>query len=426
MFFSLATLYPVFPVGNPRSLFRVHPIQLSYWLDEVWATARRTPPIPSRDTNGIFSFFDDTVLDALDLPTQPAPPFLQPSGLSKDDPLEWTGFPGPGELNCPPRLWHHLAYAYLIESTGILEIFAEVVRRLVVGETLGTLQPESIAWVRATEQLFFREPPPFAIHSVISEVRPYERTNRRNAYWRMLGMDLAHPVPPAWARGGPFADWKALSGPINDDFRPKWTEFLRQVWLGIENRLNTSGPNTADASFIALLSVALRDMLRNRRRGGALAREEFAYVAMMSWFHLTVNQDTQIVVDLQAQASSPADRLAAIAQRVGMSPALHARELFDLAEPMSTVLRGVEAGLFDTETSAETLFRPGTNLATDMVNIINNWQSATGERVKERPTGTVVVGGGGQPLRVPVPGSAASRVPKPADGVPASANGRRE
>jgi transcriptional regulator with XRE-family HTH domain len=111
------------------------------------------------------------------------------------------------------------------------------------------------------------------------------------------------------------------------------------------------------------------------------------------------------VVDLQAKASSPADRLAALAQRVGMSPAQHARELFDLAEPTATVLRGIEAGLFDTEASAETLFRAGTNLATDMVNIINNWQSATGERIKERPTGTVITAGSGQPLRVPVPGS---------------------
>ena len=57
---------------------------------------------------------------------------------------------------CPPLLWHHLAYAYVLESTGIVEIFAELVRRLVVGETLGVLTPDSIAWLRATEQLFFR------------------------------------------------------------------------------------------------------------------------------------------------------------------------------------------------------------------------------------------------------------------------------
>ena len=407
MFFTLNRLFPVFPVAdNPRSLFRVHPVQLSYWLDEVWASARRMPPIPSRKPGESLVFFDDLVLDAFDLPTQKSHRFLAPSGLSgADSSFEWTGKPGPADLRCPPRLWHHLIYAYLIESTGILEIFAEVVRRLLVGETLAVLRPESMAWVRATEQLFFHDPPPFSIAGVLSDVRPYERTNRRNAYWRMFGLDLAHPVPPAWARTDPLADWKAFTGPVNEDFRPKWTELLRQVWLAVENRQNESGPNNADPSFIALLAVALRDMLRNRRRGGALAREEFAYVSMLSWFHLTVSYDTSIVLDLQAQASSPADRLAAIAHRVGMSPAPRARELFDLAEPMATVLRAIELGLFDDATSAETLFRKGTRLATDMVNIINNWQSATGERVKERLIGTVVNGAGAQPLRVPAPGA---------------------
>lgn len=419
MFFSLAS---VFPPGSARSVFRIHPIQISYWLDEVWANARRTPLIPSRAPGVDLAFFDDAVLDALDLPTQePVKPFLAPSGLNTGGPFEWNGEPGPVELTCPPRLWHHLSYAYLIESTGIVEIFAEVIRRLVVGETLGgQLQAESIAWARATEQLFFREPPPFSIVSVLSEVRPYERTNRRNAYWRMFGMDLAHPVPPLWARTGPLADWKALTGPVNDDFRPKWTEFLRQVWLGVENQANNSGPNSADPSYIALLAVALKDMLANRRRGGALAREELAYVSMLSWFHLTVFSNNQIMIDLQATASSPADRLAALAQRVGMTPALRSRELFDLAEPVSTVLRGIEAGLFDTDVSAETLFRRGSRLASDMVGVINNWQSATGDRVKERPTGTVVAGAA-QPLRVPVPGGA-----PPVPVTAGSANGRKE
>ena len=37
----------------------------------------------------------------------------------------------------------HLVYAYLIECTGVFEIMAEVVRRLVVGETLDTLSAPS-------------------------------------------------------------------------------------------------------------------------------------------------------------------------------------------------------------------------------------------------------------------------------------------
>ena len=40
---------------------------------------------------------------------------------------------------------------------GIFEIFGDVVRRYVVGETLAVPSAETVAWVRSTEDLFFRE-----------------------------------------------------------------------------------------------------------------------------------------------------------------------------------------------------------------------------------------------------------------------------
>jgi len=396
-----------------KRVFRLHPVQIANFLDEVWDSARRTPqiPDPSGKADLVFfaDFFDDKVFDALDLPTQPGDDtsistdgldaFLAPSGINTTGPFEWSG--RPNELFCPPLLWHHLSYAYVLESTGIVEIFAEVVRRLVIGETMGVLSPDSIAWLRATEQLFFRDLPTFSVASVLSQVRPFDRTNRRNAYWRMFGLDLAHAVPPLWAGSGPLADWKELTGPINQDFRQKWSELLRQIWIGVENRANATGPNPADPSYIALLARALKDLLGNRRRGGALAREEFAYVTMLNWFHLTVDSNTSVIVDLQAQASSSADRLGALGQKVGITPALRSRELFDLAEPMSTLLRGIELGLFDTEETATTLFTEKTNIFRDVLDTINNWQSATGERVKESPARLPLPSG--QPLRAPVP-----------------------
>jgi hypothetical protein len=419
MFLNLARLVPEFRPGAARSLFKTHPTQLSFLLDEVWDGTLRIPQVPG--PAGDLTFVDGPVIDALNLPSQPSPPFLAASGLNANGPFEWSGEP---VFSCPPVLWHHLIYAYLVESTGIVEIFAEVIRRLVVGETLGQLQAESLSWLRATEQLFYRDPPQFNIASVISEVRPYERSNRRNAYWRMFGMDLAHPVPQLWAREGPLADWKAQTGPVSGDFRQHWHEFLRQVWLGVENRDNDSGPNPTDATYIGLLARTIRDLLQNRRRGGMLAREEFAYVSMMSWLHLTVAANTSIVQDLKAEstATNPADRLAGIAQRVGMTPALRSRELFDLAEPMATILRGIELGLFDGVAGAETLFNRGA-VADDMVNIINNWQSATGERVKDRPTGTTVAVSA-QPLRIPASGAGpAGAAAPPPEAV--SANGGR-
>jgi len=425
MFFPLAQLLGQQNAKlGTQKVFRLHPVQLGYFLDEVWSFARRTPQIPDptgQNNLAFFApFFDDTVLDALDLPSQPgdpfppppavspANPFLSPSGINNGGPFEWSG--RPNELFCPPLLWHHLAYAYVLESTGIVEIFAEVVRRLVVGETMGVLRADSIAWLRATEQLFFQASPTFSVANVLSDVRPYDRVNRRNAYWRMFGMDLAHPVPPLWAGSGPLTDWKNQTGPVNQDFRQKWSELLRQIWIGVENRDNETGSNPTDASYIALLARAIKDVIGNRRRSGALAREEFAYVTMLNWFHLTVDSDNTLIEDLQATASSPADRLGALGQKVGITPALRSRELFDLAEPMSTLLRGIELGLFDTEATAATLFTDGSNIFRDVLEVINNWQSATGERVKDRPGSALPAGSGAsaQPLRVPVPAASSN------------------
>jgi hypothetical protein len=378
--------------GGPAQLFSVSGTQLSRWLDEAWAKAGFIPPILTELQTAPFLGDHDIVED------EKLPDDLRaslPSGINVADPNAF----GTNVYGAGPLIWDHLVYAYLIESTGVFEIFAEVVRRLLVGETLVTLSRESTQWLRATEELFFKDPPLFAINGVVSEVRPRARVNRRNAYWRMFGMDLPHPIPGRWGSSSDTA-WKLDVGPgVNADFRPKWTELLRQIWLGIEQKSNTSGANPADPTFIVLLCEALRDMMNNRRRGGQLAREEFSYVAALSWFHLTVNTDTPIIRDLQAIASSPADRLAAVGNRVGMSPAARSRELFDLAQPMSRILRAIELRLFKTPIDASQFYVDPT-LSRDVTSVIDNWQSATGERVKERPVGTVPVA---QPLRVPTP-----------------------
>lgn len=406
MFLSLAQLFEA--KSRPRgSVFEVHPLQLSRWLDEAWSATGLVPLIPGQANSAPF-LGSATIVDTLDLPAAT----IKPSGIDDSDPDRWTGGSGPTrDASGLGLLWHHLVYAYLIESTGVLEVFAETMRRLVLGESLGALSPAGVRWMRATEELFFREPPLFSIHGVVSELRPHARLSRRNAYWRMFGLDLPHPIPSRWGPGNE-SGWKADIGlGVNADFRAKWTELLRQVWLGTENRKNSAGANATDPAYVALLCVALKDMMNNRRRGGLLAREEFAYVTALSWFHLTVQDNHPIVVDLKAEATSPADRLASIAQRVGMSPAARSRELFELAEPMSTLLRAIELGLFDTPTQAALLY-DGTNpaLARDMNNVIDLWQSATGERVKDRPTGNVAVSSP-QPLRIPTP-------------TPATTNGR--
>ena len=406
MFLNLAKL-----LGPDRreQVFLVHPVQLSRWLDEAWEAAALVPPLPigSVSTRPP-SIGGNFIVEALRLPQQLPPASLLPSGIDLADVNRYQDqtIPPAG----PGLLWHHLIYAYLIESTGALEVFAEVVRRLLVGESLGQLRPASVKWVRATEELFFRDPPLFSIAGVTSELRPQARVNRRNAYWRMFGFDLPHPIPARWAPTGD-TPWKADVGAgVNTDFRAKWSELLRQVWLGLENVTNTSGARPTDEAYIATLCRALADMMNDRRRGGLLAREEFAYVSVLSWFHLTLSSDTSIVEDLKAQASHPSERLALIAERVGLRPAQRARELFDLAEPMSSVLRAIEIGSFDTDAAAATLFDPNGALGREMRDLINQWQSATGERIKERVTATAVLTDR-QPLRLPTPGVTDGRRP---------------
>jgi hypothetical protein len=165
---------------------------------------------------------------------------------------------------------------------------------------------------------------------------------------------------------------------------------LRQVWMGIENDRNQVGSNPTDKSYVAYLCQSLGEMLKLRRRGGMLAREEFAAVTTLSWFHLTLEVDSPVVRNLQATAGptgNPADRLTAIGQRVGMAPSRQARELFELADLVSPVLWFIELDQFSDPASAETLFHvtnvQSTAIPDTMIRIVDLWQSATGERLKD-------------------------------------------
>ncbi len=379
---SLAT------AAEADAVLSVYPLQLSRFLDEVWTAGGFT------DTSWTTLLKNKVPIGGIAKARPPAGLLstlasgVRPTSGAVTQPYTIPTPPQTGAqamLGAAP-LWDHLMYAYLIEATGIFEIFSDVVRRYVVGETLPTPSADSVAWVRSTEELFFRDPPLFSTSGAIgSQVRPDAAVNRRNAYWRMFGMDLPHPV----GRGVNGQPWKHDVGPtINGRFLELWNELLRQVWLGYENDTNSSGAKPTDPSYVAYLCQTLGETLQLRRQGGMLAREEFAFVSMMSWFHLTVEYDTSIVVDLKSTAGSggnAADRLAAIGARVGIAPSRQSRELFELADLMSTVLWAIELGLFNTAGSAETLYKHSTPnaVARSLNRIIDLWQSATGERVKD-------------------------------------------
>jgi hypothetical protein len=395
MFRTLARLVSDPTTLNPAvtpsadAVLALHPLQLSRWLEEVWGKggvqawpvvtgAKLATPLGATGVDNRLQVAPELLADGLRSGlapgTAPADPSFRPA-------------PAIG-MDLAPLPWDHLIYAYLVESTGIVEVLTEVVRRYVTGETIDPPSMDTLVWARTTEELFLRDSPQFHVTGVTSSVRPDAAVNRRNAYWRMFGADLPHALdardPQVWKRG-------AGAG-VNSRFLEIWNELLRQVWMGIENDKNAVGANPTDPSYVAYLCQTLGEMLRLRRRGGMLAREEFSFVAMMSWFHLTVESDTAPVRDLRATAGggglgNPADRLMLIASRVGLNPPREARELFELADLLSPTLWFIELGHFDASANASLLFKSfgvqNAPIPALMTRIVDLWQSATGVRVKD-------------------------------------------
>lgn len=275
-------------------------------------------------------------------------------------------------------LWDHLIYAYMIENTRIYEIFRRVLSEFLHGEKLGIPEPDAMIWLRNTEELFYRDPLPFSITAINSYIRPDMRASRRNAYQRMFGMDLNHGTDD----NQPYPYIRADT--YNKEFVTIFEELLREVWVAIANVGNQSGPNPTDRGKIGNLAGNLHDMLMSRRQYGNLSHEEFVFVSMMSWFHLTVQFNSPIVETLKASASSPEQRLFKIAQRVGLPAHGLSKNYFDIADPISRFLIQIEA--------SGTSIVPGLVVQgplQDTVNvIITHWSLITGRDMKARKVST--------------------------------------
>ena len=434
MFRTLARLLndPSLSAPGPLAteVFEIHPYQLSQWLEATWIWNGTVANwLGSGYPAGQSPYLGNpNIVETLELPDAPEAALTQ-GFLRSGIPLNagqiprFSPAPAPGQ-NLAPSVglpWEHAAYALIIESTGVYEILAEVTRRYVVGETLEPPSLKTQQWLRATEELFFRDPPLYHITGITSQFRPDARVTRRNLYWRLLGMDLPHPLPPG-QRGADEQLWKRDTAVANVRFHELWQELLRQVWIGYENVTNTSGAKPTNPAYIAQVCRYLQEMLTMRRLNGLLAREEFVAVSEMSWFHLTVEFDTPLVIDLRAQGSDPFDRLVKIGERVGMKPSPRSWELFQLADLMSGVLRFIELGVFNTEIAAAAFYTGNTSLSADMLNIINLWEMATGDSIKDQ--GVHVSG----PGAAASPGQSRPQMPphaQPARSLSSSGNGHR-
>jgi hypothetical protein len=368
-----------------RDLVQFHPADLTAVLELAWEKRSNRQDLelghPFRRSD-FLSFGSTWFGSKLLTGAAPTPPPDQPNL----NPI----INGINGVACP-LLWDHLIYAYMIENTRIYEIFRRVVHEFLHGEKLGVPgtipvsatileTAESQRWLRTTEELFYRDPPSFFISTITSRVRGDIDATRRNAYQRMFGMDLNHGTDD----NKPYSYVKAEAA--NNEFVATFEEFLREVWIGMENVNNTSGGNPTDDAKIANLAERLHDMLRTRREAGNLSREEFNFVSMMSWFHLTLESDLPIIQDLRAQAASPEERLFKIAQRVGLPAHGLSKSYFDIADSMSRILTEIETGIFNTRAAAPALYTPdgGGDPEEAMRTIIEYWSRITGREMKAR------------------------------------------
>lgn len=344
-------------------LFRLHPVELSTLLEEAWNFQRndRAQPVGHPDHRSDIPGLPEYLLKAF------------PDFAHNKRTFTGTG----GERLCPAGYvrWEHLIYAYMIENTRLMDIFRRVVRLFREGEELGVPADGSEHWLRNTEELFYREPAPFFITALTSQVRPIPDAIRRHAYHDMFGMGLTHGAED----GSPYPYSKAAAA--NTQFVAMFEEFLREVWIGIINVRNSSGPNPTDDAKVAHLATRLADMLTTRRLGSNLSREEFWAVSTMAWFHLTLDFDSPIVRTLKAESTSPEQRLFKIAERVRLPAHALAKSFFDIADPISRLLTAIETRVFNQAGAALALFDDPV-ITADVRTVITHWSITTGHDLK--------------------------------------------
>jgi hypothetical protein len=280
-------------------------------------------------------------------------------------------------------MWHHLIYAYMIENTRAYEILGRVIAEFTQGERLGILQEDAAyQWLRTTEELFYKDASPIQPFNLVSRIRPDIAATRRNAYYRMFGMDLNH------GRDG-SPTYPYTKPPVaNREFVATFEDFLREVWRAIENARNFLANNPTDFPAIQDLADRLQNML-TARRGGAfdrpnLSREEFLAVNLMGWMHLTLLFDTAIVRALSAAGPSPEERLRQVGDRVGLPAHGRSHSYFLIAPRVSQLLIAIERGDFNSRAGAESLAAPGP-IQTMVSDVIHHWSLISGRDMKSAP-----------------------------------------
>jgi hypothetical protein len=340
-------------VPKAQRLLSSHPLVITSFVEDFWRQSTEGQKLPGHLSHGAWS--------------EAMTKRIQRDFIVRDDDFKITD---------PPQSWDHLIYAYLIENTGIFDIFAKVMERYCFCEDLGRMSPESQLFLRTTQALIFSNPPPTTIWNVTGWGCPDEISQRMSAYWWMFGIELNHAADIA------VKYQYAKPAGANVDFIETFEALARTAWRGIVNVNNVAGPNDTDNQAILSAARRLFCMFADRRQDCNLARQEFRAVAVMSWLHLAVSFDSPIVIDLGAEASCTEERLYRIARRVGMTAHPRSQALFALAQPFSELLRYIENPGFD----ARNLYRiPGPRYRDLLETVIGNYSIAMGRDAKALP-----------------------------------------
>lgn len=298
------------------------------------------------------------------------------------------------KFNVPP---YHMIFSYLVENTRIAQIFEKMISMYLHDEKLTKADPDAFRWIINTESLFYSSTPG-AITSLTSQVRPISEATRRNAYHRLFGMDLA------------FGDMNNnkyeyhKSEFHNSGFISLFENFLIEFWKGYINANNTSGANTTDTEHLEDLARKLQEMLMSRRsttlnfnnyRYFNLSAEEYSSYIFMYWLFNIVSYDSPVVKFLKGEANTAGERLMNIGRRVGLNAHTKSIAILDIAQPMSTILRSIELGIFNDSNFIFRIVRAlsavnppsppvveETAILNNILLIINNWEKATGHRIK--------------------------------------------
>ncbi|MFD3445172.1 hypothetical protein ACFDTO_11295 [Microbacteriaceae bacterium 4G12] len=295
--------------------------------------------------------------------------------------------------------WDHLMYSYILENTRMVQIMGRVVREFRRGESLGIPSIDTQRWLDVTETLVYGADYPMSAWLSTSRLRPDPEAVRRNAYWRMFGMDLAFGTED----NKPYGYDKAVAA--NTSFVRLFEELLYEVWQAIMNVKNFSGVNSSDQDRIFAITEELKFILRSRRQSAQLAREELAAATALSWLYFTLDTNSAIVEDLRATATNASDRLKLIGAKVGLPAHSKTSSLISMADDLSLLLRTIESNLIPSPDFAYVLYKdgffPGSTtvklLGSTSRRVITEWSAATGRDLKSRKAPAEVRPRTGQP-----------------------------